>query len=76
MTSPWFSPELEGNIAMGHVPVGLTALGTELWVHLPDHYADTPGKPVPAEVVEMPFRPSVNPNQRELLRARGLDAAV
>ena len=76
MTSPWFSPELEGNIAMGYVPVGLAALGTELWVHLPDQYADTPGKPVPAEVVEMPFRPSVNPNQRELLRARGLDAAV
>jgi len=76
VTSPWFSPELEGNIAMGHVPVGATALDTQLWVHLPDHYADTPGRPVPAEVVSMPFRPSVNPNQRELLRARGLDAAV
>ncbi|MGH3425138.1 MAG: hypothetical protein ACRDO8_10440 [Nocardioidaceae bacterium] len=29
-----------------------------------------------AEVVEMPFRPSVNPNQREILKKRGLDAAV
>ncbi|MDI3330646.1 MAG: glycine cleavage T C-terminal barrel domain-containing protein [Micrococcus sp.] len=75
VTSPWFSPELGHNIAMGFVPVGLTDLGTELWVHLPDEYADTPGRPVAAEVVEVPFRPSVNPNQRELLRQRGLDAA-
>lgn len=76
VTSPWYSPELEGNIAMGHVPVGLSELGTPLWVHLPDDYADEPGRPVAAEVVEMPFRPSVNPNQREMLKARGLDAAV
>jgi glycine cleavage system aminomethyltransferase T len=76
VTSPWFSPELGHNIAMGYVPVGLTGLGTELWVHLPDEYADVPGRPVAAEVVEVPFRPSVNPNQRELLRHRGLDAAV
>ena len=32
--------------------------------------------PVRATVVEVPFRPSVNPNQRELLKTRGLDAAV
>jgi aminomethyltransferase len=76
VTSPWFSPELEGNIAMGHVPIGSSAIGTELLVHLPDEYAAPPGVPVEAEVVAMPFRPSVNPNQRELLRARGLDAAV
>ncbi|WP_018156679.1 glycine cleavage T C-terminal barrel domain-containing protein [Demetria terragena] len=76
VTSPWYSPELGTNIAMGHVPVTASELGTDLWVHLPDEYADEPGVPVPAEVVEMPFRPSVNPNQRELLKARGLDAAV
>lgn len=76
ITSPWYSPELETNIAMGHVPVGLSEPGTALWVHLPDEYAQTPGEPVAAEVVEMPFRPSVNPNQRELLKAKGLDAAV
>ena len=76
VTSPWYSPELGTNIAMGHVPVGLTALGTELWVHLPDAYADVPGEPVRAEVVEMPFRASVNPSQRELLKSRGLDAAL
>ena len=76
VTSPWYSPELEGNIAMAHVPTMDAVLGTPLWVHLPDEYAHEPGVPVPAEVVEMPFRPSVNPNQRELLRSRGLDAAV
>ena len=76
VTSPWYSPELETNIAMGHVPVALTALGTQLWVHLPDEYAEAPGVPVPAEVVEIPFRPSVNPNTRETLKGRGLDAAI
>lgn len=76
VTSPWYSPELGTNIAMGHVPFESTGLGTTLWVHLPDQYADTPGVPVQAEVVEMPFRPSVNPNQREILKTQGLDAAV
>jgi aminomethyltransferase len=76
VTSPWYSPELETNIAMGFVPVSSAAIGTELKVSLPDLYSITPGESVPAEVVEMPFRPSVNPNQRELLKAKGLDAAV
>lgn len=76
VTSPWYSPELEINIAMGYVPVRDAALGTELWVWLPDEYADEPGVPVAAEVVEMPFRPSANPSQRERLREKGLDTAV
>ena len=76
ITSPWYSPELGANIAMGFVPVVLAALGTELWVHLPECYSLEPGRPVRAEVVEMPFRESVNPNQRELLKSRGMDAAV
>ena len=76
VTSPWFSPELGQNIALGYVPVTQTALGTELWVHLPPQYADVPGSPVAAQVVELPFRESVNPNQREILRGKGMDAAV
>lgn len=76
VTSPWYSPELETNIALAQVPVSKTDLGTELWVHLPDEYSDFYGAPVHAEVVETPFRPSVNPNQREILRSKGLDAAV
>jgi aminomethyltransferase len=58
------------------VPNDLSELGTALRVHLPDTYADTPGQPVEAHVVEMPFRESVNPNTRERLRQKGLDAAV
>ena len=76
ITSPWYCPELEGNIAMAQVPVAMTKLGTTLFVALPDEYADTPGEPVEATVVEMPFRRSVNPNTRERLKDAGLDAAV
>jgi glycine cleavage system aminomethyltransferase T len=76
VTSPWYSPELEGNIAMGHVPVALAELGTTVFVALPDEYAETPGHPVEATIVEMPFRRSVNPNTRERLKNAGLDAAV
>jgi len=75
VTSPWYSPELETNIAMGHVPVGMSALGTELKIWLPEQYQTEPGKPVDATVVEMPFRPSVNPNAREIAKAAGRDAA-
>jgi aminomethyltransferase len=76
LTSPWWSPELGTNIALGYVPVELSALGTELAVDLPERYADVPGRPVAATVVEVPFRPSVNPNTRERLKERGLDSAV
>ncbi len=74
LTSPWYSPELDTNIAMGFVPVALSALGTQLWVHLPDLYAEVAGHPVSAEVVEMPFRPSSSPSRREVLTTRGLDS--
>ncbi len=76
VTSPWWSPELDTNIAMGFVPLHCKELGTQLWVHLPDEYAETPGTPVAAVVVETPFRASANPNQREVLKKRGIDAAV
>jgi glycine cleavage system aminomethyltransferase T len=76
VTSPWYSPELKTNIAMAHVPVALSELGTQLHVHLPDQYADSPGRPVEATVAEMPFRPSVNPNTRERLHEAGLDSAT
>lgn len=76
LTSPWWSPELGTNIALGYVPVELSAVGTPLAVDLPVQYAHVPGSPVGAEVVEVPFRPSVNPNTRERLKERGLDSAV
>lgn len=75
VTSPWYSPELQTNIALCHVPVELKEIGTRLSVMLPDEYADVPGLPVPAEVVEVPFRPSVNPNSRERAKQSGRDFA-
>lgn len=76
VTSPWFSPELGTNIALGWVPLRLAGLGTDLHVHLPDEYADAAaGRIVPARVVEVPFRPSVNPNAREVAKGNGRDWA-
>ena len=75
LTSPWHAPELGCNISLGHVPIGKSAVGTELLVWLPDEYASDPGQPDRARVCEVPFRPSVNPSARELARARGEDAA-
>ncbi|WP_293696110.1 glycine cleavage T C-terminal barrel domain-containing protein [uncultured Agrococcus sp.] len=75
VTSPWYSPELETNVALAHVPVERTALGEEYWVHLPEQYAEVAGEPIRAEIVEVPFRPSVHPNTRERLKEQGLDAA-
>ena len=75
LTSPWNAPELGCNISLGYVPVGKSAVGTELLVWLPDEYATEPGQPDRALVCEIPFRPSVHPSARELAHARGEDAA-
>ena len=75
LTSPWHAPELGSNISLGYVPIGKSAVGTELLVWLPDEYASEPGQPDRAQVCEVPFRPSVNPSARELAHARGEDAA-
>ncbi len=76
LTSPWYAPELGTNIAMGYVPTGRSAVGTELTVWLPDEYASEPGRPDRAEICDVPFRPSVNPSAREVALARGEDATV
>jgi len=75
LTSPWYSPELETNIAMGYVPYEKKAIGNKFKFHLPDQYCDTSGQPVDGEIVEMPFRPSVNPNAREIAKSQGRDSA-
>ena len=75
LTSPWYSPELGTNIAMGYVPYEKKTIGNQFKFHLPDEYCDTPGQPVDGEIVEMPFRPSVNPNAREIAKSDGRDAA-
>ncbi len=71
ITSPWYSPELETNIAMGYVSVDMRHIGTKVSIWLPDEYASQPGSPEAGEIVEVPFRTSVNPNTRELALAKG-----
>lgn len=74
VTSPWFSPELGTNIALAHLPVAMSEVGSACQVHLPDEYT-VPGTEhaVAAQVVEVPFRPSVNPNAREKAKELGRD---
>ncbi len=50
-------------------------IGNKFKFHLPDAYCDTPGQPVDGEIVEIPFRPSVNPNAREIAKSEGRDTA-
>ena len=75
ITSPWYHPEQGRNIAMGYVPFDgslskngfpIGKVGTKYKVHLPDQYSDTPGVPVDAEVVSVPFTESFNANTREV----------
>ena len=77
ITSPWYHPEKGTNIAMGYVTFDgtLNANGFPKWetgkkfkVHLPDIYADTPGEPVDAVTVEVPFTESHNANTREVVK--------
>ena len=75
VTSPWWSPELETNIALAWVPWSSSEIGTKLLVRLPDEYSINSGEPVEAEVVGVPFRESVNPNKREVEAAKGKDFA-
>jgi aminomethyltransferase len=64
VTSPWWSPELGTNIALGYVPWAMSEVGTRLKVELPQPYADG-SDPVPAEVCNVPFKPSEHPSARE-----------
>lgn len=76
VTSPWFSPELEMNIALAYVPWEYREPGTALQVMLPEEYGmGYPDHIVNGEVVEVPFRPSVNPNAREVAKYKGKDHA-
>ena len=75
ITSPWWSPELETNVALAWVPWTSSEVGTKLQVRLPDEYSETPGVAVDGEIVDIPFRESVNPNKREVQKAKGLDFA-
>ena len=43
-------------------------IGTKYKVHLPEKYSDTPGTPVDAVVVDIPFKESFNANTREVVK--------
>ena len=75
ITSPWWSPELNTNIALGWVPSNCSEVGTKLLVRLPDEYSESSGVAAEGEIVDVPFRESVNPNIREVAKAKGLDYA-
>ena len=77
ITSPWYHPEKKINIAMGYVPFDGTLnsngfpkgkVGTKYKVHLPEKYSNTPGQPVDAVVVDIPFKESFNANTREVVK--------
>ena len=53
----------------------MSETGTERTAELPEAYVDYSGEPVNATVVEVPFRPSVNPSAREIASAAGRDSA-
>ena len=77
ITSPWYHPEKDKNIAMGYIPFEGTLnansfpkgeIGKKYKVHLPAKYSDVPGKPVDAVIVEIPFTESFNANTREVVK--------
>ncbi len=77
ITSPWYHPEKETNIAMGYVPFDGTLnkngfpmgkVGRKFKIHLPKKYCEKGNDPVDAVVVDIPFTESYNPNTREVAK--------
>ena len=64
VTSAFWSPAQNSNIALAMLPIGHSEVGTRLTVELDKQYADAP---VDAEVVETPFKPSDSPGSGYLL---------
>ena len=60
VTSAWYSPAQESNIAFAMLPVGSAELGSKLKVALPEVY-NPGGQPVDAEVVKTPFKKPHDP---------------
>jgi aminomethyltransferase len=71
VTSPWYSPDLEQNIALAYVPWEKSAIGTRLRVELPEMYQESSGKSVWAIVSEVPFVASAHPSARERRKEGG-----
>ena len=56
----------DGSLNANGFPKG--KVGTKYKVHLPAKYSDTPGTPVDAVVVDIPFKESFNANTREVVK--------
>jgi len=69
VTSAWFSPTQESNIALAMLPVDLAAIGTELEVALPKLYSSS--ATVKATVEKTPFRQPAKGNEGTGLRLTG-----
>jgi aminomethyltransferase len=76
VTSIWWSPELEVNVALAYVPWNHRETGTRMKVELPEAYCESSGQAVDAEVCDVPFRPSAHPSARERARAEGRDTST
>jgi glycine cleavage system aminomethyltransferase T len=69
VSSAWYSPTQESNIALAMLPADLTKLGTKLEVALPKMYSNTPT--VPASVEKTPFRAPAKGNEGTGLKTTG-----
>lgn len=69
VSSAWYSPTQESNIALAMLPVDLTALGTQLEVALPSLYSNS--ATVPATVEKTPFRKPHKGNEGTGLKLMG-----
>lgn len=56
LSSSWYSPEHQANIALGYVPIARSEADTRLSVWLPEAYREHPDRPVEAMVVDLPFQ--------------------
>ena len=70
ITSAWYSPTIQSNIAFAFVPVKYSALGTKLTIHLPKVYADGP---VEGVVESTPFKKPANPGTGLLTSGKKLE---
>jgi len=69
VSSAWWSPTQESNIALAMLPVDLTKIGTNLEVALPKKYSNS--ATVQATVEKTPFRQPAKGNEGTGLRATG-----
>jgi len=69
VTSAWFSPTQQSNIALAMLPADLAEVGTDLEVALPTMYSNQPT--VPAQVEKTPFRTPAPGNEGTGLRQTG-----